>query len=365
MSSLDRDDFSLGNSIPYVWSPLSDDLNDLNRSSVHDNDGDGGGSKKRRDDDDDNDDDLSIDDESYDGGEGDTDDKGKDLGISVTKKKNHDFPKDPFADLNEQGVLKRVSNTATIEEGAEEDDDDENDDHGDHVEDIENATANSNAPENDVGDKRRNIKTKLFPNELSETKPSNIHIPVISSQTSPPSLPSNNQDFKSIKSHPGSIHIKDGTDNASINSSIGESIELLTNINILSMADFLKLDEAQRVQAYRALADTAAETVTEIDEKRTEIFSMGWQVDELSRRVTDLIKVKVESNRKIKSAKEEIKKLKEMVEGDEKMGSLIAELEAKNVIIDTLKDSIDKSTLSPAKKSGHEGENQENEALVR
>lgn len=160
---------------------------------------------------------------------------------------------------------------------------------------------------------------------------------------------SNNNDSQSssvqkldLKSHPGSILINN-SDNESISSSIAESIELLNSMNILSMADFLKLDDAQRVHAYRTLADTAAETVTEIDEKRTEIFSMGRQVDDLSRRVTELMETKITSHKKINEYKNQIRILKESSssnDNNERISSLTSELEAKNIIINELKKSM-------------------------
>ena len=58
------------------------------------------------------------------------------------------------------------------------------------------------------------------------------------------------------------------------------------------------------------MVDTTVETVTEIDEKRAGVFSRGHLVNELRMRVIDLTS---------KSAKEEMKNLKDMIEGDEKV----------------------------------------------
>eukprot|EP00979_Chaetoceros_neogracilis_P017877 scaffold10443_cov267-Chaetoceros_neogracile.AAC.1 len=67
----------------------------------------------------------------------------------------------------------------------------------------------------------------------------------------------------------------DASSGASVSSSIGASIETADDLPVLHMADFMKLSEAERVQAYCDLFEVAADTMKDLEEKRQEIQSMG------------------------------------------------------------------------------------------
>ena len=281
---------------------------------------------------------------------------------------NSPFPNDPFADLkDEDGNYIVISSSGESNDvvGNESDnnkEDDniinddsninygeeiENDDDNDHIIIIDDENSNTYTNQ-EQEEQSQHQEVPITTTIITATNDENDAI-ISSNGTSAPFTTSPHQsplviDTKSLKSHPGSIHINGTATDASVSSSIGESIELLSNLHILSMVDFLKLNDAQRIQAYRVLSDRAAETVTDIDEKRTEIFTMGRQVDELSHRVTDLMAAKTKSKSKINQYKNEIKKFKETTDVDEKLNSLMTELDAKNLIIDALKEAIDQHT---------------------
>ncbi len=271
----------------------------------------------------------------------------------VIQRKKSPFPDDPFAELkDENGIIITKQSKSRDESNGDNNkkEIDLTDDNGDEKEaqQIDKPSSSSN-------------KLKFF----SNTQPKNVHVPIFTSLPTQVELIKQHQQHTnyttttaSSLAHPASIQIKSNSDNASISSSIAESIEHLTNMNILSMTEFLKLDDGQRIQAYRSLAETAAETLNETDEKRAEIFSMGRQVDELSRRVNDLVEMKTKSTQKIKEQRREIQRLKEEKKDDDvgysgngsevedRVSSLLSELEAKNAIIEALKDTIDKQTSS-------------------
>lgn len=249
------------------------------------------------------------------------------------------FPDDPFADLPTD-FHNNDNNVEIIDDNNNDNGDMSNQDDNDINEELPSSDIYRNKDEEgEAGEGERMIKSLSQDALIDKT--------ILSNNESLPTSPVESPRFEN-KSHPGSVHVKlNNTDQQSISSSIGESTELLTNLNILPISEFVKLNDAERIQAYRTLMDSSAETIAEIDEKRTEIFSMGRQVDELSRRVSDLMETKFESHQKMQKYKKDIEELRsKLSSSDERVISLVTEIEAKDVIIDALKESIDQHTSS-------------------
>jgi len=155
----------------------------------------------------------------------------------------------------------------------------------------------------------------------------------------------------------------DASSGASVSSSIGASIETADDLPVLHMADFMKLSEAERVQAYCDLFEVAADTMKDLEEKRQEIQSMGKKVDNLMGRVTDMESDKQKFFMKDINSKKEIVELKGILEANgigigegtsadcAKLSSaggtpndidmLRTELESKDIIIEALQRSMD------------------------
>ncbi len=263
--------------------------------------------------------------------------------IQQQEEEESPFPDDPFADL--KTGFHNDNNVEIIDDNNDDNGDLSNHDEFDHDHDINeeespSSDINRNKDEEKQVDKGEGMIKSLSQDALIDKR-------ILSNDESLPISPVESPRFEN-KSHPGSVHVKlNNTDQQSISSSIGESTDLLTNLNILPISEFVKLNDAERIQAYRTLMDSSAETIAEIDEKRTEIFSMGRQVDELSRRVSDLMVTKFESHQKMQKYKKNIEELRsKLSSSDERLISLVTEIEAKDVIIDALKESIDQHTSS-------------------
>jgi len=144
-------------------------------------------------------------------------------------------------------------------------------------------------------------------------------------------------------------------------SSIGESLDDGFDEPLMHIAEFMKLSEGDRIQAYCDLFTTAASMMKDVDDKREEIFTMGSKVDDLYKRVLDFegekkrfISKDAESKREIQTLQNTINDQKghidfTTVESNTSANSrqnseanmLRTELEAKDVIIDALKQSVE------------------------
>lgn len=147
----------------------------------------------------------------------------------------------------------------------------------------------------------------------------------------------------------------------SVSSSIGESIEACPSVHLMHISDFIKLDEAERVQAYSDLLNVAAETMKDVDEKRQEIQDMNSKVDDLVKRVTEMENDRETFEKKNEIAKKEILHMRGIIKsnsiGTSKPGNmssvssmattpdelmmLKSELESKDIIIEALKKSME------------------------
>ena len=157
------------------------------------------------------------------------------------------------------------------------------------------------------------------------------------------------------------VNIDPSSDDASVSSSIGESIETAKNLPVLHMSDFMKLDEPDRVQAYCDLFELAADTMKDVEDKQVEIQSMGKKVDNLVDRVTEMENDKERFLKKEINSKKEILKLKSTLEANgicdgasvdgatlssvggatHEISMLRTELESKDIIIEALQRSMD------------------------
>jgi hypothetical protein len=117
-------------------------------------------------------------------------------------------------------------------------------------------------------------------------------------------------------------------DNASIASSMGDSLNTFQDLPLMHMQDFMKLDESDRVQAYCDLFTMAGAMMRDVEEKREEIFLLARQVDELHKRVRDVEDSKSQMHQKNEAHREEVKMLQ-------------TEVESKNVVIENLKRAMD------------------------
>mmetsp|Transcript_5153 Transcript_5153/g.9791 ORF Transcript_5153/g.9791 Transcript_5153/m.9791 type:complete len:1612 (+) Transcript_5153:450-5285(+) len=147
----------------------------------------------------------------------------------------------------------------------------------------------------------------------------------------------------------------------SISSSIGESSEACPSLHLVHIEDFMKLDEADRLQAYSDLFALAADTMKDVDDKRQEIQHMNSKVDDLVKRVTEMEIDRESFEKKNEIAKKEILHMRGIIKsngtGMSKTGNLSAvssmatlpdeltmlksELESKDIIIEALKNSIE------------------------
>jgi len=157
------------------------------------------------------------------------------------------------------------------------------------------------------------------------------------------------------------VNIDPSSDDASVSSSIGESVETATDLPVLHMSDFMNLDEPDRVQAYCDLFEVAGDTMKDVEDKRVEIQSMGKKVDKLVDRVTEMENDKERFLKKDINSKKEISKLKSILETNgiyegssadgetlssvggapNEIGMLRTELESKDIIIEALQRSMD------------------------
>ena len=157
------------------------------------------------------------------------------------------------------------------------------------------------------------------------------------------------------------VNIAPSSDDASVSSSIGESIETANNLPVLHMSDYMKLDEPDRVQAYCDLFEVAADTMKDVEDKQVEIQSMGKKVDNLVDRVTEMENDKERFLKKDINSKKEILKLKSILEANgicdgasadgatlssvggatHEIGMLRTELDSKDIIIEALQRSMD------------------------
>lgn len=126
--------------------------------------------------------------------------------------------------------------------------------------------------------------------------------------------------------HPGDIQWNH--DNASIASSMGDSLNTFQDLPLMHMQDFMKLDESDRVQAYCDLFTMAGAMMCDVEEKREDIFFLARQVDELHKRVRDVEDSKSQMHQKNEAHREEVKMLQ-------------TEVESKNVVIENLKRAMD------------------------
>ena len=126
--------------------------------------------------------------------------------------------------------------------------------------------------------------------------------------------------------HPGDIQWNQ--DNASIASSMGDSLNTFQDLPLMHIQDFMKLDESDRVQAYCDLFTMAGAMMREVEEKREDIFVLARQVDELHKRVRDVEDSKSKMHQNNEAHREEVKMLQ-------------AEVESRNVVIENLKRAMD------------------------
>ena len=133
---------------------------------------------------------------------------------------------------------------------------------------------------------------------------------------------------------------------------------------LVHIAEYMNLNQEERLQAYCDLFGVAAETIKDVDTKRYQISSMGKQVDWLMKRVSEMESDKDRLNRKGVETKKEVRRLRGLLSSSMSMsmdstgtGStasipmpvhdpnevdmLKTELDSKDVIIDALQRSLE------------------------
>ncbi len=259
------------------------------------------------------------------------------------------FAPDPFANFNIEAALE------------EEEDEDEGDDENEKVciiteqdEDIDGKLADDEKINTVIDISQAEDLSK--PVDLEALKASS------SSPTAPPPPPPQRDSKSPFVPLVGSNVRVNSCDESVMSrvSSIGNSLEDGFDEPIMHITDYMKLSESERLQAYCDLFSTAAICMKDVEDKRQEIFHMGRQVDQLYHRVVEFEAEKKTFTIKEEESQREIRKLKDAVHDRHRIdlrsvlsnrnghsrqpseeAMLRTELEAKDVIIEALKKSVD------------------------